>query len=392
MDKNEDKDNRDPKFGPNENMDIDKDELQEADKTPDQDSMKEKESVPSKDSGSETKKDGGMERDMHPRSGIMISSESEGIGTKRTFSGNVIHVGFESKGTKKAKEEEKRTDFKYLRALFKKHVDIKFVEFDEKTIRFINEDKSIQGLEAKIHALLCQDDDKDFKNDKIKSKKCFLEWLKEFDGSDADKETLKSLKNRAIVKGVNLSRALVDIMFFMSYEKYEEMLETFLVLEASLEWVLKGETSVVIHRILEILQTADIKLRNKKHSEMVDNPSAGKEVITLEIRGSFTDDMIFRLLKEIFRLELFWVHQGLPDSKDSLMGVIPSLAADIIECETVLIEVAAQIRDSVEIWLFGVFEAEELRETPEYEAVDAKIDQLWEKVEDYDKENGRKRY
>ncbi|EEF31647.1 conserved hypothetical protein [Ricinus communis] len=285
----------------------------------------------------------------------------------------VSDCGYESEGT------EPEANSKNLGAFLDEPVKINFQEFTEKTARLVGQDNGIEGLEAKIHALFCQDEDQDFKNDESESKRCFLEWLKEFDGSDADKATLERLKNRAIVEGNNLSRHLVDTVFLMSHHKYDEMLERIRVLETSLEWVLEGERSVVIHRVLEILRAPDIRLRNKNPFEMADCPGVGQGVIKMED----LDDIIFRLLKEIFRLELFWVHQRFPDSKDSFMGAIPSLVDDIDECETVSVEIATVIVDWLELFASGSY-SDDLKE---FEAVDA----MWVKVDDYDKEQGQKR-
>ena len=64
--------------------------------------------------------------------------------------------------------------------------------------------------------------------------------------------------------GFNISFALVDLIFLMPYQKYNDMKETFLILETPHEGVAQGENSVVIRRILDILGAAERVLKKNK--------------------------------------------------------------------------------------------------------------------------------
>ncbi|EEF42702.1 conserved hypothetical protein [Ricinus communis] len=123
----------------------------------------------------------------------------------------------------------------------------------------------IQGLEAKMRALLQEVVNNDFKKDERETKKSFLEWLKDCVESDDDWETLKELKTRAVNHGIKLSHLLVDVIFLMSQNV--KSLAKFEVLIASLEWEFQGENSVVICRIVDVLDTADRVTRKKKEAQ-----------------------------------------------------------------------------------------------------------------------------
>ncbi|EEF31648.1 conserved hypothetical protein [Ricinus communis] len=301
MAKKEVKDNQDPKLA---SSDQPSEKLPETDKTRQQHFE------------NDLLKDMDIGRDIYDHSQTGVPSESEGKCNKRPNPGVMIN---RSKDPKKPKKEEKEVSFENLKALLKGTVSTSFRELDEKIIRFINEDKRIEGLEAGIHALLHEDEDKEFKNDETEPKKCFWEWQKEFDGSDIGRERLHNLKERAVDQGINLSTAIIDLMFFMSYDYYDEMLEKFRVLETTLEWIIQRGSSVVIRRVLGILRTTDIKLRNKKQSEALGD--SGEDI-------NFVDEIVASLEQ---------LSEGLDE--------------------------------------------DDVRETDEYEAVDVETTELWEREE-----------
>ena len=60
------------------------------------------------------------------------------------------------------------------------------------------------------------------------------------------------------------------------------------------------------------------------------------------------DDIVFRLLRAIFGLEIFWTYESLPDSMNSLKNAIRLMKDYITECEQELAVIETFTRD----WLF----------------------------------------
>ena len=91
-----------------------------------------------------------------------------------------------------------------------------------------------------------------------------------------------------------------------------------------------------------------------------------------ELEQDVTDGIFLALLKEIFRLELFWMHRVFPDSKMSLMkNVYPLMVTDL--------ETFGQAMESLEVM-------KSIMETHDYEAMDLKINELWDQIEELEKE------
>ncbi|EEF35207.1 conserved hypothetical protein [Ricinus communis] len=104
--------------------------------------------------------------------------------------------------------------------------------------------------------------------------------------------------------------------------KTEGVRAKFQVLGDSLKWVSQGEDSVVIKRFLDLLHTTDTIMSHKKENESLERKAmlmleeeeaAGFEGnINQELEEDVTDKPILGLLKEICRLELFWMIEDCP--------------------------------------------------------------------------------
>ncbi|EEF38077.1 conserved hypothetical protein [Ricinus communis] len=250
-----------------------------------------------------------------------------------------------SVGTVIASGSKEQVNFEKLKALLDAPVNCSIRQLHDKINRFSSEESmAIQGPEFKIQALLHDGDQdyKDFKNaDQGESKKIsFLDCLKEFDESDdVGYETLKALKTRAVNHGKDIFYMIIVLMFLKS--KTDGLMAKFQVFGDALKWVFQGENTVVVKRLLHLLQIADPIMSHKKEDESKKQKAVlilGEEeaeglfggTIDQELEHDFTDNPILELLKVIFRLELFWTG----DSKmPSVEEAIPKLEADMEKCE-----------------------------------------------------------
>ena len=173
-----------------------------------------------------------------------------------------------------------------------------------------------------------------------------------------------------------------------------KLMGKFKVIATSLKWLyLSGENnSVVIQRIVAMLNKADTEMRKKMESMKTLAPfkvlgaviiESWFEIKDQELVEDDTDVYVIELLKNILRLECFWVHRGLPDSKMSVKDAFPSLLADQKEFEEALETVELGIK-----YLTGP--NVNMKETNEYKAMDSKINELWNRIEESEKEKGQK--
>ncbi|EEF35281.1 conserved hypothetical protein [Ricinus communis] len=308
-------------------------------------------------------------------------------------------------GSEGEEEEEEEENFDKLKALLNATVNSNIKQLYDKISRFKSaESKEIHGLEHKIHALLNDGDQDytDFKNaDQGESNKIsFLDCLKKFDESDAavDYETLKSLKTRAINHGKHLSHLVIILMFLkLNTEGVRAKLQ---VLGDSLKWVSQDENSVVINRFLDLLHTADTIMSHMKENESLERKAmlmleeeeaAGFEGnINQELQEDGTDRPILGLLKEICRLELFWMHRGLPDSiKTSVMDdTFPMLVSDMEKCEDALKWLELDVRYP-RAFIFRE-DHQTGMESDDYKAMESKINELWNGIQESEKEKEQK--
>ncbi|XP_050238997.1 uncharacterized protein LOC126688374 [Mercurialis annua] len=272
-------------------------------------------------------------------------------------------------------------------SLLPKH--LKVVELGDKLTRFKGRVKRIEGLEPKIHALLQPGDQDNYFNEEDYRKEgkntSFLDYLKLFEESNVDNgyETLISLKTRAVNQGKNLSRKLIHVIFMMSM--CEEIMFKLEFLGDSLSWIGEGENTVVVKRFIDLLHVADhvmvTKIKESLEGEaMLDETQAAAH--------DHSDDLIFLLLKEICRLELFWTRRGLPDPEMSIMeDVFLSMASDIRDCEEGLAMFKTHFIELVEEGTFD-FEEEDfltMKQKDEYKAMELEMNKLWNRIEESEK-------
>ncbi|EEF35280.1 conserved hypothetical protein [Ricinus communis] len=303
-------------------------------------------------------------------------------------------------------EEEEVNDEKFvqLSALFDLTVYGNINRAHRNISRFKSaESKEIHGLEPKIHALVTEGDRDytDYNADQGEIKKIsFLDCLKDFDESDAavGYETLKSLKTRAINHGKDLSRLVINLMFLES--DTEGLRAKFQILGDLLKWASQGERTVVIRRFLDLLHTADAIMSHWKNNKSLEQKAvlvleeeeaAGSEGSIDRELGEETD-VFFGLMKEIFRLELFWVHPGLPDSiKTKLKDyAFPLLVADMKRCEEALKWLELDVKLSKPCTFKFREDHQTFMETDDYKAMESKINELWNGIQESEKEKEQK--
>ena len=90
----------------------------------------------------------------------------------------------------------------------------------------------------------------------------------------------------------------------------------------------------IIRRIINVFDKVDIALRPPKNKKSKKENFEGHAAIN---NGFFSetkvDDLILKLLKETFRLDLVWTHRGLPYEMHTIDHKFIVLEADIRNCE-----------------------------------------------------------
>ncbi|EEF42699.1 conserved hypothetical protein [Ricinus communis] len=203
-----------------------------------------------------------------------------------------------------------------LKALINEHVigSCKIEDLEEKTKKLMSSDENIQGLETRMHALLHE-----FKKDKNEKK-----------------------KDEAMRLGFRLSGLLSKIMYLKRND--EDMIKKFQVLKNSLQWVSEGTKSDEIQRYLDFLKFFDEKIWKKQKPKNKQELTKGRTARRKEAgphqgrEQENIDGQILLLLNEIFRLELFWMHQELLNSEMPRKDALPSLEAELQKCKKKIIE------------------------------------------------------
>ncbi|XP_050203856.1 uncharacterized protein LOC126653901 [Mercurialis annua] len=284
--------------------------------------------------------------------------------------------------------------FESLKALLSSSVlpkKLKVTELGDKLTRFKGKGKRIEGLELKIHAVLQTGDQDNYFNKEDYQKEgkniSFLDYLNLFQESNVnhDYETLTSLKTRAVIQGKNLSRKLIHVIFMMSM--CGEIMFKLEALGDSLSWIGEGENTVVVKRFIDLLHAAD-DVMVKKIKESL----KGEAVVMLDetkaAEHDHSDDLIFLLLKEICRLELFWTRRALPDPEMSTMeDAFLSMASDMRDCEEGLEMFKTHFIELVQEGAFG-FEEEDfltMKQKDEYKAMELEMNKLWNRIEESEK-------
>ncbi|XP_050203565.1 uncharacterized protein LOC126653670 [Mercurialis annua] len=294
--------------------------------------------------------------------------------------------------------QEEQVGLNSLKAVFRSFIseELKVNQLIDKLTRFKGKVKSIEGLEPKIHVLLQTGDRDNFfhKEDYQEEGKnmSFLDYLSLFHESDLNDgyETLVSLRTRAVDQGKNLSRKLIHVIFMMS--KAQETVFKLQALRDSLSWIGEGESTMVVNKFIDLLHTADIEMFKKRGSlkrkaaVLCDETEAAVGCDETEAAEyDHSDYLIFFLLKEICRLELFWMHRGLPDPKMSMMtDTFRSLEDGMRDCERQLKMFKSQYLNMVDGSAFGFQEEDflSMRQKDEYKAMELKMGELWNGIEE----------
>ena len=67
-----------------------------------------------------------------------------------------------------------------------------------------------------------------------------------------------------------------------------------------------------------------------------------------DLKESFLDSIMFKLLEGIFQLELFWGYKRLPWSKRFFIELFPSLENELSTFEALMMNIESQMEDSME--------------------------------------------
>ncbi|EEF42701.1 conserved hypothetical protein [Ricinus communis] len=254
-------------------------------------------------------------------------------------------------------------------------------------IKRFTKGKEIRSLEGKIYTLLHEGEENIFKNHDKESrepKRSFYEWVKDC----YYVARFNAIKIRAVNPAMAISHAILDIMFLMSENKPTEMGAKFQAFEDTLAWVDRGENTVVISRIVDLIRAADIQLRLKNRLEMrsfrgkgVMIPDVKQSNLHDDLEESFIDRIMYELLEEIFRLELFWVYKRLPYSMRELVYEFTSLETEVSRFEVSLMALEEEIQELVEDANFGVVDMD-WRESDGYIEMDIKLDEQWHELQE----------
>ncbi|XP_050238781.1 uncharacterized protein LOC126688202 [Mercurialis annua] len=292
--------------------------------------------------------------------------------------------------------QEEQVGLNSLKAVFRSFIseELTVDQLIGKLTRFKGKVKRIEGLEPKIHVLL-QTGDQDYlfnKEDYQEEGKnmSFLDYLNLFNESSFDDgyETLISLRTRAVDQGKDLSRKLIHVIFMMS--KAQENLFKLQALRDSLSWIGEGESTMVVNKFIDLLHTADIEMLRgslkRKAAVLCDETEAAMGRDETEAAGyDHSDYLVFFLLKGICRLELFWTHRGLPDPEMSMMAdTFRSLEDGMRDCERELEMFKSQYLNMVDGSAFGFGEEDflSMKQKDEYKAMELKMDELWNGIEE----------
>ncbi|EEF31650.1 conserved hypothetical protein [Ricinus communis] len=262
---------------------------------------------------------------------------------------------------------------------------------DDKTRRFLSLGL-IQEMKAKMYPLL---QDQVFKHHQEGqwTMKSFLDWIKECDASIDCFQWLIELKDRAIKDGINISHLVLNFMFpILGDDRYVAKVEVFVT---CLKWVCEGQNSIVIRRIIDLLDAAGLEIKKMRESFKKAHKNSIEEYSMPWIEDfeeEYTDKYILILLDQILLLESFWMHQGLPSSKIRLKYSLSLMEIDLGDCEETLERVKFEIDDWTELPAFGLEDTDmKMKDIDEYKAMVLKVEELWSPIEELEKETGQKR-
>jgi hypothetical protein len=197
-----------------------------------------------------------------------------------------------------------------------------------------------------------------------------------------------TMKARVVEAGIQLCNLVIDFVFMMS--RCDELAEKIGKFKAAFEWATKLN-SVVIDKIVNLLEMADREVRKMRRSEAMKNK--GKSVIAdgnrdkrskeriqvKQLVDQFFEQILYQIfdqfLEAVLHLEFITSHPKLPDSGLQMKKALSMIECDVKHCETV-VELLRQ--DIMALQTMFPFKLEEDAKTAEARNFMApKIYELW---------------
>ncbi|KAJ6672227.1 hypothetical protein OIU85_013564 [Salix viminalis] len=229
-----------------------------------------------------------------------------------------------------------------------------------------SEDDSYQTEKEEGDVKLMSKDEKD----QHRPKKSLVEWLRGHIELEEDWETVKEIKAEAVELATELFHLLVNLMF--SLPKINLVDTMFQGLFNSLKYQFKEENSMVIQRILVLLEFADEEVKRLKRLKQ-DDEFRGIELRENLIEVSHVDQLILQLFDSILCLESTLLREGEPDQGVSVKDLLSALKDDLDRCGKELKTIASRI-DEVKAEYKCILGAEDHFI---YEMMKFKINELW---------------
>ncbi|KAJ6418073.1 hypothetical protein OIU84_001457 [Salix udensis] len=241
-----------------------------------------------------------------------------------------------------------------------------------------SEDDSYQTEKEEGDVKLMSKDEKD----QHRPKKSLVEWLRGHIELEEDWETVKEIKAEAVELATELFHLLVNLMF--SLPKINLVDTMFQGLFNSLKYQCKEENSMVIQRILVLLEFADEEVKRLKRLKQVDIPEENSdtdqddEFRGIELREnlievSHVDQLILQFFDSILCLESTLLREGEPDQGVIVKDLLSVLKDDLDRCGKELKTIASRI-DEVKAEYKCILGAEDHFI---YEMMKFKINELW---------------
>ncbi|KAJ7968845.1 hypothetical protein O6P43_012889 [Quillaja saponaria] len=230
---------------------------------------------------------------------------------------------------------------------------------------------NIEVLEEEMPALM----EEDF-SDRIRQNR-FTKLIQEYGQSDAEWEALNGLRVRAVKIGTELSHKLADFMISMLGKE-----ETFKELKLSLKSVEGYEKSIVLRKIVAVLEMMDKNLEElKKYLE-------GEMLITKETESdagynqTTIDEFLHKFLHIILHLEAITSHPGLlsvalRDAEQS------KLEDGLKQCEIELEGMSLKINEFKVTFSF-IMELNNLKSNELWNSMSSVVNDMWKDMDGED--------
>ena len=232
---------------------------------------------------------------------------------------------------------------------------------------------NIEGLKEEMLSTLTEIKRGMIKNDDH-GKNRLIDLIKECGQSDEEWEDVKAVKDLAVKHGIQLSGLLVDLMIMLSEsDQVVEMFETF---RCTLESIEADRNPVVINKFVNILKVTDSEVKNKKVLAGSSNDGDESKVID----ESQLEQVLDKLMSEIFHLELILKDHGVPESMISKDQVLCFLKARLKIYEDDLKAVELKVNELRVLYTF--FHGSKEMDQSLKHAMDLKINEIWTQLEE----------